>query len=79
MSYFNKKPKPEPSFNQHFDESSVSVSAEDCLIVNSNIFNKSQNSSLNQKLSQSQNNHSKSPSTTSYLKNFKKNYHKNNQ
>jgi len=49
------------------------------LIVNSNIFNKGNNSQQNQKVGYSQINQGKTTSPISYLKNFKKNYNKSNQ
>lgn len=82
MSYFHKKVKPDQSsFNYHIDESTISNGADDCLIVNSNIFNKSNIQSQNQnpKIGYSQISQGKNCSPISYLKNFKKGNSKSNQ
>lgn len=79
MTYFQKKNKTDSSFSNHIDESSVSHYTDECLIINSNIFNKANNSQQSLKSGYSPNNQSKTASSVSYLKNFKKNYHKNNQ
>jgi len=82
MSYFHKKSKPDQSsFNYHIDESTISNGTDDCLIVNSSIFNKSNVQSQNQqqKMGYSQISQGKSCSPISYLKNFKKNNSKSNQ
>jgi len=82
MSYFHKKAKPDQSsFNYHIDESTISNAADDCLVVNSNIFNKPniQPQNQNSKMGYSQINQGKNCSPISYLKNFKKTNSKSNQ
>jgi len=79
MSYFQKKGRGDSSFSNQIDESSMSNFNDECLIVNSSIFNKSNNSQQNLKGGYSQINQNKTTSPISYLKNFKKNYNKSNQ
>lgn len=84
MSYFHKKTRPDQSsFNYHIDESTISNGADDCLVINSNIFNKSniqsQNQNQNNKIGYSQISQGKNCSPISYLKNFKKVNTKSNQ
>lgn len=83
MSYFHKKSKPDQSSSNYpIDESTISNGGDEFLIVNSNIFNKSNNQSSqnqNPKTGYSQISQAKNCSPISYLKNFKKTNCKTNQ